>query len=88
MILWTVENSGACSLPNGAASYRQFGPFPAGGVRIAARVTRAAEHSAVADIDFTDDKGLLVARMEGYTSTVDRALNAAFLKNILTGAAV
>ena len=88
MILWTVENSGACSLPNGAASYRQFSAFPANGVRIVARVTRSAEHSAVADIDFVDDKGTLIARMQGYESTVDKALNAAFLKNTLTGAAV
>jgi len=88
MILWTFENSGACSLPNSAASYRQFGPFPANGVRIAARVTRSAEHSAAADIDFVNDKGILVARIEGYDSTVDKALNAAFLKKELTSAPV
>jgi hypothetical protein len=87
MILWTFENSGACSLPNSAASYRQFGAFPAGGVRVSARVTRSAGHSAVADIDFTDDKGILVARMEGYESTVDKSLNAAFRKTKLAGTA-
>ncbi len=87
MILWTFENSGACSLPNSAASYRQFGAFPAGGVHICARVTRSAEHSAVADIDFTDDKGILVARLEGYESTVDKSLNAAFRKTKPAGTA-
>jgi len=57
-------------------------------VRVAARVTRSAEHSAFADIDFINDRGVLVARMEGYESTVDKALNAAFLKKELTSAPV
>ncbi len=87
MILWTFENSGACSLPNSAAAYRQYSQFPKGGVRISARVTRSAEHACTADIDFTDDKGVLIARLEGYDSTVDKALNAAFRKKELTAAA-
>ncbi|MHB0995958.1 MAG: SDR family NAD(P)-dependent oxidoreductase [Elusimicrobiales bacterium] len=78
MILWTFENSGACSLPNAAASYRQFARFPEDGVRVAAHVTASAEHSARADIDFIDGKGALVARMEGYECTVDKSLNEAF----------
>jgi hypothetical protein len=87
MILWTFENSGACSLPNHAAAYRQFSArFPSNGVRITARVKHSTEHSAVADIDFTDDKGTLVARLEGYECTVDKALNGAFRKKNLTGA--
>ncbi|HNW43888.1 MAG TPA: SDR family NAD(P)-dependent oxidoreductase [Elusimicrobiales bacterium] len=87
MILWTFENSGACSLPNSAAAYRQFSAkFPAGGVRAVARVTRCAEHGCTADIDFLDAKGVLVARLEGYDSTVDKALNAAFKKRTLAGA--
>ncbi|OGR44486.1 MAG: hypothetical protein A2X35_00010 [Elusimicrobia bacterium GWA2_61_42] len=87
MILWTFENSGACSLPNSAAAYRQYSQFPGGGVRISARVTRSAEHACTADIDFTDDKGALVARLEGYDSTVDKALNAAFQKKELSATA-
>ncbi len=87
MILWTFNDSGACSLPNSAAVYRQFGAFPANGVRIVARVARSAEHGAAADIDFIDDKGLLIARMEGYGCTVDKALNAAFRNKDLTAAA-
>ena len=86
MILWTFENSGACSLPNSAASYRQYGNFPADGVRVVAHVTRSAEHSAVADIDFVDGKGTLVARMQGYECTVDKALNEVFRKTALTEA--
>jgi NAD(P)-dependent dehydrogenase (short-subunit alcohol dehydrogenase family) len=87
MILWTFQTSGACSLPNRAASYRQFAAFPAGGARVVAHVTAAAEHSAMADIDFLDDKGTLVARMQGYECTVDKSLNGAFMKKALTGAA-
>ena len=89
LILWTFENSGACSLPNMAASYRQYAPqFPAKGVRIVARITRTLEHNAVADIDFIDEKGALVARMEGYDSTVDKALNAVFRKTALAEVAI
>ena len=84
LILWTFENSGACSLPNSAASYRQFAPFPGAGVRVSARVTRSAEHACAADIDFTDDKGALVARLEGYESTIDKSLNIAFRKKELS----
>ena len=61
--------------------------FLAGGVRVSARVTRSAEHSAVADIDFTDDQGVLVARLEGYESTVDKSLNAAFRRTKPAGTA-
>ncbi|MEK7720774.1 MAG: polyketide synthase dehydratase domain-containing protein, partial [Elusimicrobiota bacterium] len=86
MILWTFENSGACSLPNSAAAYRQFSAFPSNGVRVIARVARWTEHSSIADIDFIDGKGILVARMEGYECTVDKSLNAAFLNKSLTGA--
>ena len=87
MILWTFENSGACSLPNCAASYRQYcRQFPSGGVRAIAGVTRSAEHSVTADIDFTDGNGALVARLLGYECTVDKSLNQAFRKNVLSAA--
>ena len=85
LILWTYENSGACSLPNSAASYRQYAAFPGNGVKVAARVTRSAEHSCSADIDFIDG-GALVARMTGYECTVDKSLNAAFRRKELSAA--
>jgi len=85
MILWTFENSGACSLPNSAASYRQYAAaFPAAGVRIVARVTSSSDHGARADIDFVDANGVLVARLEGYESTVDKSLNEAFRRTELS----
>ena len=88
MILWTFENSGAGSLPNRAVAYRQFGAFSPNGVRIIARIVSSAEHTCVADIDFIGDKGVLVARMEGYECTVDKSLNGAFLKKTLAGVPV
>jgi hypothetical protein len=87
LILWTFGDSGACSLPNAAASYRQYGRFPEKGTRVKARVTRSAEHACAADIDFTDARGALVARLEGYESTVDPALNAAFRRKELSAKA-
>jgi acyl transferase domain-containing protein len=90
MIVWTHQRRGACSLPTGLASYRQFARrFPADGTRIAARVTRVTDHEAAADIEFTDRAGNLIARIEGYTSVIDASLKAAFSKSQLAaGAAV
>jgi hypothetical protein len=84
LILWTFGDSGACSLPNAAASYRQYAGFPDKGTRVKVRVTRSAEHACSADIDFTDGEGRLAARLEGYESTVDSALNAAFRRKELS----
>ena len=45
MILWSVERSGAGSLPTFVGRYRQFRrAFPADGVRVVARVTQASPH--------------------------------------------
>jgi len=88
MIVWTFERTGACSLPNSAASYRQYAEsFPASGVRVSARIRRSLENSALADIEFTSADGKLVARMEGYECTADKALNAMFRNNTAVGAA-
>ncbi|NLO92259.1 MAG: SDR family NAD(P)-dependent oxidoreductase, partial [Elusimicrobia bacterium] len=82
MIVWTFENMGACSLPNRVASYRQYRQrFPREGVAVLAKVVSTTGHSAVADIDFVDSQGLLVARMKGYECTVDASLKAAFGRN-------
>ena len=44
MILWSVERSGAGSLPTSVGRYRQFRrAFPADGVRVVARITQADE---------------------------------------------
>ncbi len=82
MILWTQEICGAGSLPSGAGRYRQYArAFPRDGVRIIARVTQQHEHRAVADFDFVDRAGKLIARMLGYECVIDASLNQAFRLN-------
>ena len=84
MIVWSFEQRGAGSLPVYAGSYRQFrASFPEDGVRIAAAVTESGEHRAVADIEFQDLSGALVARLEGYECVIDTSLNEAFRRNRL-----
>jgi hypothetical protein len=79
MVLWGREQKGAPSLPCRLGRYRQyrraFGPGP---VRVVARVTRAAETNALADIDYLDTEGRLVARLEGYECVLDPALERAY----------
>jgi acyl transferase domain-containing protein/NAD(P)-dependent dehydrogenase (short-subunit alcohol dehydrogenase family) len=82
MILWTLELCGAGSLPSGAGQYRQYArAFPKDGVRIVARITKQSEHRAVADLDFVDRAGKLVARMRDYECVIDASLNQAFRLN-------
>ncbi len=89
MILWSVENWGAASLPCLAGRYRQYRrSFPSGGARVVARVTRATSLHALADIDFVDADGRLIARLEGYECVLDAALQRAFRRNRLAPTAV
>ena len=89
LIVWTAQQSGACSLPTGLAKYRQYARrFPVDGARIEARIVRAGEHEAVADIEFTDRAGNLIARIDGYTCVIDASLREAFSRNQVAAAAV
>jgi hypothetical protein len=82
MILWTQDQCGAGSLPSGAGRYRQYvRAFPRAGVRIVARITKHSEHRAVADLDFVDRAGMLIARMSAYECVIDASLNQAFRLN-------
>ncbi len=82
MILWSVERTGSGSLPTFVGRYRQFRrAFPAEGVRVVARVTEAGPHKARADVDFLDDRGQPVARIEDYECVIDASLKAAFRRN-------
>jgi hypothetical protein len=88
LILWCVEQAGSASLPTALGRYRQFRrAFPAAGVRVVARVTRAGAHRARADIEFLDDDGSLVARIEEYECVIDASLNQTFRRNQLAPAA-
>ncbi|HTU92232.1 MAG TPA: SDR family NAD(P)-dependent oxidoreductase, partial [Gemmataceae bacterium] len=87
MVVWSQERHGAPSLPCHIARYRQYQrAFPASGVRVAAQVTRDSNLHAVADIDYLDDRGQVVARLEGYECVIDPALRRAFGKRFLAPA--
>ena len=82
MILWSIERTGSGSLPTFVGRYRQLRRgFPAGGVRVVARVTEAGPHKARADIDFVDAQGGAVARIEDYECVIDASLRSAFRRN-------
>ncbi|WP_435007870.1 SDR family NAD(P)-dependent oxidoreductase [Tundrisphaera lichenicola] len=82
MILWSVERTGDGSLPTFVGRYRQFRKsFPGGGVRVVARITEASPHKARADVDFLDEQGEAVARIEDYECVIDASLKSAFRRN-------
>jgi hypothetical protein len=83
MILWSYENLGAVSLPTYAGRYEQFSPFPPDKVTVSAQVTENSKNKALANIEFADGKGDLVARMEDYECVIDPSLKEAFAKNRL-----
>ena len=88
MILWTLGEQRAPSLPCAAVRYRQFAArFPREGVRVVARVTQATPQKATADIEFLDASGGVLARMEGYECVIDPSLVEAFRRNALGDAA-
>jgi NAD(P)-dependent dehydrogenase (short-subunit alcohol dehydrogenase family) len=87
MVVWSQEQHGAPSLPCRLTSYRQYQrAFPPGGVRVVARVTRASDLRAIADIDYLDDQGRLVARLQGYECAIDPGLRRAFGRSPLAAA--
>jgi acyl transferase domain-containing protein len=88
MILWTVERLGAPSLPSLVGRYRQFSErFPEHGVRVVAKASRRADGLAGADMEFVDENGALVARLDGYECAADASLSSAFRRNAVETAA-
>jgi hypothetical protein len=84
MVLWTLARSGAPNLPCRLGRYRQWRRnFPASGARAVLAVTRAADLSALADIDYLDESGALLARLEGYECVIDPSLQRAYRRNRL-----
>ncbi|MDR3637010.1 MAG: SDR family NAD(P)-dependent oxidoreductase, partial [Isosphaeraceae bacterium] len=82
LIVWCAEQLGAGSLPTRFAGYRQFRKeFPAEGVRVVARVVQTSPHKAIAEIEFLDHQGALVARFDEYECVIDASLNDAFRRN-------
>ncbi|HNX77807.1 MAG TPA: SDR family NAD(P)-dependent oxidoreductase [Candidatus Rifleibacterium sp.] len=88
MILWTTQACGAPSLPGYARHYRQYvTSFKGADVVLVARARRQGAMMASADIDFVDANGRLLARIEGYESTLNENLKNAFKLRTLNGAA-
>jgi NAD(P)-dependent dehydrogenase (short-subunit alcohol dehydrogenase family) len=89
VVLWGRDVLGLNSLPTAIGSYRQHRrSFPADGVRVVARIRQASEHRLVAEIEFLDDEGELVARIDSYEGVLDSSLNQAFRRNRLATAEV
>ncbi len=84
MIVWCFEQRGIGSLPTRFARYRQFArAFPSGEMQTTIRIDRQGPHHAEATIEFCDDAGRLVARIEGYECVLDASLGEAFARNEL-----
>ncbi len=84
MIVWSLSHSQTPCLPCGIGRYRQFRrSFPKGGVQITAKVTQATEQMVRADIEFCDQAGQLVARMEDCQNVVFPTLQPAFAQRTL-----
>jgi NAD(P)-dependent dehydrogenase (short-subunit alcohol dehydrogenase family) len=84
VVLWTRDQLGSNSLPTAVGRYRQFRTdFGSGSVRVVAEIRHATDSRAVADIEFLDDRGDLIARLESYECVVDVSLGQAFRRNQL-----
>jgi NAD(P)-dependent dehydrogenase (short-subunit alcohol dehydrogenase family)/acyl carrier protein len=87
MVIWSQEHHDAPSLPCHIARYRQYQrSFPSAGVRVVVRVTRDSDLHALADIDYLNEHGQLVAHLEDYECVIDPALRRAFARQPLAAA--
>ncbi len=84
LVLWSAEHAGAPSLPTALGRYTQFcRAFPAPRVHVVARVRRPSPLHAVADFEFLDATGALLARLDGYECVANPSLLQAFRRNRL-----
>jgi acyl transferase domain-containing protein/NADP-dependent 3-hydroxy acid dehydrogenase YdfG len=81
MILWTAQEMGAPSLPSFVARYRQYAEFPERGARLVAKASKRGDGLASANIEFLDERGALVARLDGYECAASASLAPAFRRN-------
>jgi len=83
MILWSNQELGMKSLPTSFENYQQFKSFPESGCEVRMSVTSNTPNKAIADMEFLDADGQVIAVMDGYEATVDSKLSAAFANNQL-----
>jgi hypothetical protein len=85
LILWTLWKHDLGSLPTRFTSYRQYrADFPEDGVRIEVRIASQDSQRVVADIDWLDAAGDVVARMIGYECVLAGSLTEHFARNTLS----
>jgi acyl transferase domain-containing protein/NAD(P)-dependent dehydrogenase (short-subunit alcohol dehydrogenase family) len=78
-ILWGMVALEKPSLPMAIGGYRQFQKrFPKDGVKAVLRIVSSASRKIVADVDFVDREGKLVARCTHIEWTADASLAKAF----------
>ena len=67
--------------------YRQWcRSFPAAGAAVGVEVTHASALHVLADVDFREEDGRLLARLEDCESAIDPTLRRAFHRNQLAPA--
>lgn len=88
VVLWCHARFGAVSLPTSFARYEQFRrSYPREAIQVKAKLIELGPNRAVMEIEFLDEVGVVLARMEQYECVVDPKLNQAFRRNQLTAAA-
>jgi acyl transferase domain-containing protein/NAD(P)-dependent dehydrogenase (short-subunit alcohol dehydrogenase family) len=84
LILWSLDQRQAPCLPCRIGSYRQYQrAYPAGPLRVVARVTRSSSLALTADVDILDGDEV-VARLEDCENTINADLVRAFRRNRCT----
>jgi hypothetical protein len=85
LILWGVAKHGEPNLPTGFGQYRQFRrAFPAGEIQVIAKIIKETGHLIRAEIEFLDQSGGLVARLQDAEFVGEPALQAQFRQNRVT----
>jgi hypothetical protein len=87
LILWARAERHMPCLPCAVGRLTLTGArFPKDGVRVTLSVKSAGAALAIADVEFTDAAGALVARMDGVECVLDAALDASFRARTLSPA--
>ncbi len=84
MIVWSHATFNSASLPTRVGHYHQYqSQFPKDGCSVIARVRSTKKHAAIADIEFVDASGKLIAKIEDYECVIDPSLSDSFTRNTL-----
>jgi hypothetical protein len=86
LVIWSQENLGVPALPCFVGRFEQYRrSFPADGIRVVAAIVESNEHRSVANCEFRDRQGTVLARMEYCECVADPSLREAFRCNRLEG---